>query len=342
MTLANFALVMLGVLLNAAAQLLLKAGTNAVGAFEFSARQRRADRLEARHPAVHPRRPGLLRHQRRGVDHGAVARRGQHRLPDALHRLRGQRGRRVVPVRRSGRRSCAWPASASSSSACTSSREVDGNGLQRAAPVTVQKRRHRTFPSRARPSTKRPSPAWPKCCARAGSPAGRRCKEFEAGSRRTCGGRLVRALHLGHRRAGGRAAGSRHRPRRRGDHARRFLGRERQRRDARRGAARCSSTSSRRRATSTSTSVEARHHPTARAPSCRCISPDCRWTATGSTPSPSAHRLRVIEDAAHALGASLERQAHRQLRRSGLVQLPSEQEHDHRSKAAPALLTDAD
>lgn len=32
----SFSLVMLGVLLNAAAQLLLKAGTNSVGAFEFS------------------------------------------------------------------------------------------------------------------------------------------------------------------------------------------------------------------------------------------------------------------------------------------------------------------
>lgn len=36
MTLANFTLVMVGVLLNAAAQLLLKAGTNSVGTFEFS------------------------------------------------------------------------------------------------------------------------------------------------------------------------------------------------------------------------------------------------------------------------------------------------------------------
>jgi len=34
---ATFALLMVGVLLNAAAQLLLKAGTNAVGPFEFSA-----------------------------------------------------------------------------------------------------------------------------------------------------------------------------------------------------------------------------------------------------------------------------------------------------------------
>lgn len=37
MTAVSFTLVMIGVLLNAAAQLLLKAGTNAVGQFEFSA-----------------------------------------------------------------------------------------------------------------------------------------------------------------------------------------------------------------------------------------------------------------------------------------------------------------
>jgi multidrug transporter EmrE-like cation transporter len=36
-TVASFALVLTGVLLNAVAQLLLKAGTNAVGQFEFSA-----------------------------------------------------------------------------------------------------------------------------------------------------------------------------------------------------------------------------------------------------------------------------------------------------------------
>lgn len=38
MTALSFMLVLCGVLLNAAAQLLLKAGTNAVGAFEFTAR----------------------------------------------------------------------------------------------------------------------------------------------------------------------------------------------------------------------------------------------------------------------------------------------------------------
>ncbi len=37
MTLVSFSLVLCGVLLNAAAQLLLKAGTNQVGAFDFSA-----------------------------------------------------------------------------------------------------------------------------------------------------------------------------------------------------------------------------------------------------------------------------------------------------------------
>ena len=37
MSAVTFALLMIGVLLNAAAQLLLKAGTNAVGQFEFSA-----------------------------------------------------------------------------------------------------------------------------------------------------------------------------------------------------------------------------------------------------------------------------------------------------------------
>ena len=36
MTMISFALVLIGVLLNAAAQLLLKAGTNAIGHFEFS------------------------------------------------------------------------------------------------------------------------------------------------------------------------------------------------------------------------------------------------------------------------------------------------------------------
>jgi multidrug transporter EmrE-like cation transporter len=37
MTTLSFALILVGVLLNAAAQLLLKAGTNAVGSFEFAA-----------------------------------------------------------------------------------------------------------------------------------------------------------------------------------------------------------------------------------------------------------------------------------------------------------------
>ncbi len=41
MNAASWALILTGVLLNAAAQLLLKAGTNAVGQFEFSAQKMR-------------------------------------------------------------------------------------------------------------------------------------------------------------------------------------------------------------------------------------------------------------------------------------------------------------
>ena len=51
------------------------------------------------------------------------------------------------------------------------------------------------------------------------------------------------------------------------------------------------------------------------------------------------HKLRVIEDAAHAIGNALERPPDRQLRRPGLVQLPSQQEHDHdRGRSAESAL----
>jgi multidrug transporter EmrE-like cation transporter len=51
MSMVAFALVLTGVLLNAAAQLLLKAGTNAIGHFDFAARQHHPDRPQARRPA---------------------------------------------------------------------------------------------------------------------------------------------------------------------------------------------------------------------------------------------------------------------------------------------------
>ena len=102
MNLLSFSLILTGVLLNAAAQLLLKAGTNAVGHFEFS----RDNILPVGWQlATEPHIFGGLSFyvdQRGGVDHGAVPGRSQHRLPDAVHRLRGQRPGRLVAVRRGG------------------------------------------------------------------------------------------------------------------------------------------------------------------------------------------------------------------------------------------------
>ena len=102
MTALSFALVLAGVLLNAAAQLLLKAGTNAVGQFEFAAANALPVGLKLALRTAHPRRHRVLRSQRRRLDPGAVARRGEHRLPDALDRLRRERDRRVLPLRRGG------------------------------------------------------------------------------------------------------------------------------------------------------------------------------------------------------------------------------------------------
>jgi multidrug transporter EmrE-like cation transporter len=61
---------------------------------------------------------------------------------------------------------------------------------------------------------KTPLPAWSKCCAPAGSPPGRRCKNFEAALSDYLGGRPVRVLELSDRRAGSGPAIVRHRSRR--------------------------------------------------------------------------------------------------------------------------------
>ena len=102
MSAASFVLVMTGVLLNAAAQLLLKAGTNSVGTFAFS--------LENAVPvgwklATEPHIVGGLACYVVSVVVWIMAlsrRGGEHRLSDALGGLRRQRDRGVVPVRRSG------------------------------------------------------------------------------------------------------------------------------------------------------------------------------------------------------------------------------------------------
>ncbi len=48
--------------------------------------------------------------------------------------------------------------------------------------------------------------------------------------------------------------------------------------------------------------VRGRHHRRGPAPSCPCISPGWRWTWTSCMRSRADHGLRVIEDAAHAIG----------------------------------------
>src|SRR5260363_29240 len=81
----SFACILIGVLLNASAQLLLKAGVNAVGAFAFT----RANivpvglKLIAQIPVI----AGLVCRQPDGLDHGLIARRCVHCLSDALARL---------------------------------------------------------------------------------------------------------------------------------------------------------------------------------------------------------------------------------------------------------------
>ena len=117
---------MTGVLLNAGAQLLLKAGTNALGVITLTARQlvrRRCWRMATQGYFVAG--VALLRGQPGRVDPRAVARAGVDRLSDALARLRGQRDRRALSVRRGGHACSAGSASASSSSACAWWREAD-------------------------------------------------------------------------------------------------------------------------------------------------------------------------------------------------------------------------
>src|SRR6185436_2635038 len=49
---------------------------------------------------AHPRRPRLLRGERRGLGGRAVEGAGKHGVSDALDRLRGERDRRLLPARR--------------------------------------------------------------------------------------------------------------------------------------------------------------------------------------------------------------------------------------------------
>ncbi len=174
---------MTGVLLNAAAQLLLKAGTNRLGVHHADAPTTGPTRCGGwrREGLFHRRRRVLCREPRR-LDPRAVARAGVDRLPDAVARLRRQRDRGALPVRRSGHACSAGSASASSSSASVWWRAAD------------RWRWPRRSSSRARCSTRRRSPPSPTCCARARSRAAPWVERFEAALSAFCGGRPVRVL----------------------------------------------------------------------------------------------------------------------------------------------------
>ena len=85
-----------------------------------------------------------------------------------------------------------------------------------------------------------------------------------------------------------------------------------------RARARCSSTSIRRRATSTSDRVEAAITRRTRARSFRSTSPGCRWICDRLYAIADKHGLRVIEDAAQAFGVELAR-ARRSAARGDLI-----------------------
>ena len=110
------------------------------------------------------------------------------------------------------------------------------------------------------------------------------------------------------------------------------LRRDRQRHHARRRAAGVR----RRRASIRATSISSRWRrpsPRARAPSCRCTSPACPWTWSASTPSPADTSCGSSKTPRTPSAPSWQRAAHRQLRGPGVLQLPSEQEHDdHRGR----------
>ena len=93
MTPAAFAFLITGVLLNAAAQLLLKAGTNVMGVITLTPDNWTASCAHGKHPAVHRWR-GPVRHQPARLDPGPVARAGIDRVSAAVIGLRYQCDRR--------------------------------------------------------------------------------------------------------------------------------------------------------------------------------------------------------------------------------------------------------
>ena len=199
---------MTGVLLNAGAQLLLKAGTNELGVITLT-RDGWPDTLVRMATAgpFHRSAPPATRVAVR-LDPRPLARAGVGRLSAAVGRLHRQRDRRALSVRRSGHRRRAGSASASSSSASGWSRGAD-NGSDERAP----------YLKFAGPVLDEATIAGVGDVLRSGQiTSGPWVRRFEARAvgvlRRPAGARA----DLGDRGGRGRAAALRHRPGRRGDH----------------------------------------------------------------------------------------------------------------------------
>jgi hypothetical protein len=177
----SFSLILTGVLLNAAAQLLLKAGTNVVGHFEFHADNIIPVGLKLAFQPLHHGRHGLLCSQPGGLDHGAVACSGLDRLPDAVHRLCDQRLRRLAVVRRSPGRP-----------------EAARHRLHRGRRVPGGKVMSLPFLPFTRPSIDEETIAAVADVMRSGwITSGPRVQAFEAALSDYCGGRPVRAFNSG-------------------------------------------------------------------------------------------------------------------------------------------------
>ena len=172
MTLAAFAFLMAGVLLNAGAQLLLKAGTNVLGVLTLTRDTWPDTLLQMATQRYFVARRRLLRAVAVRLDPRPVARPGVGRLSAAVGRLRRQRDRRALSC--SARRSplTRWLGIGFI---------VVGVWLV-AQELSGRRRDERAALSQVRrPGARRGdrSPASPTCCARAGSRAGRGCRTFE-------------------------------------------------------------------------------------------------------------------------------------------------------------------
>ena len=258
------------------------------------------------------------------MDPRPVARPGVDRLSDAVARLRRQRDRRALPVRRSGDASRAGSASASSSSASGWSRELTPHGAS--APAISS--------SPARCSTRRRSPASPRCCARARSRAAPGCSSSRRALSAFCGGRPVRvltsataaievALQLCGIGAGDEVITS----------AQSFFTVLNM--IVKVGATPVFVDCDLVTRNIDLAQVEAAHHAAHEGDHADALR-RARWsTWTRSTRSRERRRLRVIEDAALVHGLALEGPQRRRVRRSRHLQLPSQQEHhvDRRRRA---------